>query len=200
MAGNLFSLVDPGVPFPDPIIIDANVIIARMLGSYPSQNRGDLERANAFFRALLSRGQQSILTPTAYSEVIHASIKATYLAARREYQAALSAHYGRPHGFSWLDLYKMTPAILQQRTFELEQLRQQLVASNLVILSPEDLGPIPSGQRYDTELLALVGRFGLDTSDATILMESTRVGITDIVTFDQDMQRALDAFDIYTWL
>jgi len=50
------------------------------------------------------------------------------------------------------------------------------------------------------ELIRLVGRYGLDTNDALILMEASRLGISAIVTMDRDMRRALPDFDIYTWV
>lgn len=79
-------------------------------------------------------------------------------------------------------------------------MRQRLLAANIAFADPSDLDPISSGQRYDRELLDLVVRYGLDTSDATILMEAMRIGVQSIVSFDRDMQRALTDFDIYTWL
>jgi predicted nucleic acid-binding protein len=50
------------------------------------------------------------------------------------------------------------------------------------------------------ELVEFVGAYGLDSSDAAILVEARRYGLTDIVTLDADMQRAQADFTIYTWL
>jgi hypothetical protein len=82
----------------------------------------------------------------------------------------------------------------------LEQLRQRLASHNVVIAGPDRLGPIPSGLAYDQELVRLVGRYGLDTSGAAILLEAQRLGISALVTLDPDMQRAQADFDVYTWL
>ncbi|MGH2560512.1 MAG: type II toxin-antitoxin system VapC family toxin [Thermomicrobiales bacterium] len=200
MPGSVVDLTRPGVPLPDPIIVDSNVVVTYLEGSYSGQIRTERAQAHAFFQTLRTTGQQAILTPTAYSEVIHADIKLAYQRARAAHRTSLITHYGRSGGFTWVDLYKLDPTILHQRANDLERLRQRLIASNLVLLSPDDLGPIPTGRRYDAELLDLVCRYGLDTSDATILMEAMRVGVFEIVSFDRDMRRAQADFDVYTWL
>lgn len=50
------------------------------------------------------------------------------------------------------------------------------------------------------ELVHLVGKYGLDSNDAVILMEAQRCGVADIVTVDRDLLRAPADFTIYTWL
>lgn len=203
MAGNVFDISRHGFPRSIPIVADSNVVIARLLASdpfYESQNRRNAKHAAVFFDALQESGQQILLTPTGYSEVIHAAIKSIYQRARSTRRAELAERYGRGGSFTWLDLYKIAPAVLQEQSDLFDEWRQRLVATNIVLLDPTDLGPIPSGQRYDRELLDLVVRYGLDTSDATILMEATRVGVHSIVSLDRDMQRAVADFDVYTWL
>ncbi|MGH2535747.1 MAG: hypothetical protein ACRDJW_26140 [Thermomicrobiales bacterium] len=200
MPGQLDDLSRPGALLPDPIIVDSNVVVTYLAAASSGQNRTELVRAQALFHTIRNTRQQAILTPTAYSEVIHADIKLTYQRERAAHLSSLTAHYGRTGGFSWLDLYKLDPSILRRRAVDFERLRLRLIASNLVLLSPEDLGPIPSGRRYDEELLDLVCRYGLDMSDATIQMEAVRVGVFEIVSFDRDMRRALADFDVYAWL
>lgn len=75
-----------------------------------------------------------------------------------------------------------------------------MIANGLLFAAPEDLGPIPSGRSYDEELIDLVGAYGLDSNDASILLEARQLGLADIITLDADMQRARRDFDIYTWL
>lgn len=70
----------------------------------------------------------------------------------------------------------------------------------MLFLAPDELGPIASGRSYDEELVHLVGTYGLDSSDALILMEAQRFGVTDIVSLDGDLQRARADFNVYTWL
>ena len=60
--------------------------------------------------------------------------------------------------------------------------------------------PLPAGVSYDRELIHLVGRYGLDTSDAAILLEARRAGVIDLVTLDLDWRRAHVDFDVHTWL
>lgn len=200
MTGRLVDLSEPGEPFPDTIVLDSNVVVTWMEQFHSRRQRRELFQAIAFFRRMRQAGRQAILTPTAYGEVIHAAIKVMYVRERVSQRAALTAHYGRLGGFSWLNLYKIDPTILQAQADVLEEWRERLLAGSIVLLDPSDLGPIPSGQRYDRELLDLVVRYGLDTSDATILLEAMRIGVHSLVSFDRDMQRAVADFDIYTWL
>jgi predicted nucleic acid-binding protein len=100
----------------------------------------------------------------------------------------------------WTDLYKQDPAILQVFLPDLERFRRLLIANGLYFVSPWDLGPVASGRRHDEELVHLVGTYGLDSNDAAILMEAQRLGWTDVVTLDADMQRAQADFNIYTWI
>jgi predicted nucleic acid-binding protein len=200
MTGRLVDLSEPGATLPDLIILDSNVIATLLEPTYQAQPRRELFHAAALMQALQRSGRQAILTPTAYGEVIHAAIKVMYVRVRVPQRAALAAHYGRPIGFSWLNLYKIDPTILQAQADVLEEWRERLLARNIVLLDPSELGPIPSGQRYDRELLDLVVRYGLDTSDATILLEAMRIGVHSLVSFDRDMQRAVADFDVYTWL
>jgi predicted nucleic acid-binding protein len=90
--------------------------------------------------------------------------------------------------------------ILQTFLPDLEQLRWLLIASGLLFLAPDDLGPIVSGRSYHEELIHLVGTYGLDSNDALLLMEARRSGVTDVVTLDADLRRAQADFNIYTWL
>lgn len=82
---------------------------------------------------------------------------------------------------------------------DLLHLRQTLSTNGLLFIAPDDLGPISSGRAYDEELIHLVGTYGLDSNDASILMEAQRYGVTDIITLDADLQRAQADFTIYTW-
>lgn len=106
---------------------------------------------------------------------------------------------GRPI-WSWRDLYKADAAILTAFRGQLDILYDLFTVNGARILAPDDLGPIPSGRAFADELIHLVGMYGLDSSDALILMEAQRFGVTDVVTLDADTQRAQADFTGSTWL
>ena len=200
MAGRVVDLTSSGISISEPVIVDSNVVIAWQVAAFQGDQSLSALQAATFIQTLRTGDQQAVLTPTAYSEVVHATIKAIFQRSRADYRLALTVRYGRRGGFSWRDLYKLDPTILQQQASALEEFRQRLLAANLALLDQSDLGPVPSGQRYDRELLDRIVRYGLDTSDATILMEAMRIGIQSIVSLDRDMQCAVADFDVYTWL
>jgi predicted nucleic acid-binding protein len=157
-------------------------------------------RASQFFQNLVANNGIGIVTPTAYTEFIHVAVKARY---RHIYDLMTpvdrGTKYGRPVR-NWKDLYKQDETLLQVFLPNLRAIRQGLIANGLLLVAPEELGPVPSGRSHDTELVELVGTYGLDSSDAAILVEARRYGLTDIVTLDVDMQRAQIDFNIYTWI
>lgn len=159
-----------------------------------------MDRAAALFRQLHSAGTRTLLTPTGYKEVLHSAIRTVYRESRGAYRSPLQSHYGREGGFSWLDLYKLSPAILQQQSALLHTLRTSLLLERVSVLDPGDLGTNPQSKLFEEELLDLVVRFGLDSSDAMILLEAARVDVPRIVSLDPDMTRAAAEFDVYTWL
>lgn len=197
--GSLIDLDQRNVPIPAPVVIDTNVVVALLLISSPPPSVQS-QQAEDFFARLLRTDQQVILTPTAFSEFVHIAITSHYRSVfHREGRAALSRRHdaiirdGR-------DLFKHDPSILQRHAVNLAHLRESLIAANVVIIDPEQLAPIASGRTHQQELLHVVSHYGVDTSDALILMEASRLGVRAIVTMDQDMQRARADFDIHTWL
>ncbi|MBA2277853.1 MAG: PIN domain-containing protein [Chloroflexia bacterium] len=78
-------------------------------------------------------------------------------------------------------------------------MRTTLVLRGIIISAPEDLGPLTSRRLWHEELVQYIARYRLDTNDALILMEADRLGISEIVTMDRDMERALPDFDVYLW-
>lgn len=184
----------------DPVALDANIAAAGLLSSYPGQRPASPARAREFLRALIASNGLALLTPTAYNEVLHAARRAKYQQALAARRSTLIASYGVRARDTWLDLDKIAPSILRGYATELERLRLELTANNVVIVGHDGSDPIPSGLSYDQDLVRLVGRYGLDTSDATIPLEAQRMGLSAIVTFDRDLRRAAADFDIYTWL
>lgn len=96
-------------------------------------------------------------------------------------------------------LYKLDPTIIRYHVMELERLRINLAAIDIVVASPDDLEPIPASQSFDRELIRMIGRYGLDTSDCLILMEAARLAVRSIVTMGRDLLRAREDIDLYTW-
>jgi predicted nucleic acid-binding protein len=199
MPGRVFNLSLPGLSIPDPIIVDTNLIVEYLLASYfvPAPR---MPQVNQFFGNLISRRGTGIVTPTVFTEFAHVAVRAKYNHELR----LMTPHdrrskYGYPLR-DWKDLYKQGASILQGFQPDLQALRTLLTANSLLFAAPDDLGAIASGRRHDDELINLMGAYGLDSSDAAILMEARQIGVTDIITLDLDMQRAQADFDVYTWL
>lgn len=200
MPGRIIDLAHSGEEIVGPVVLDSNIVIARWLALYEPAHSRNVDRAAALFRQLHSTGTRTLLTPTGYKEVLHSAIRTVYRESHGAYRSTLQSHYGREGGFSWLDLYKLSPAILQQQSALLHTLRTYLQLERVSVLDPGDLGTNPQSKLFEEELLDLVVRFGLDSSDAMILLEAARVDVPRIVSLDPDMTRAAAEFDVYTWL
>ena len=198
MSGKIINVADPGAHLPSTVVVDTSLVVSRLLTDQDRQHPLAAVRSAAFFALLMEDARQAIITPTAYSEVLHISIRIRYQQELRLNCQGITARYGA-RITSGTELYKRDMSILKRHTDELERLRLALLANNFVLTAPEDLGPISSGRRYDAELVRLIGRYGLDTNDALILMEVSRLSISAIVTMDRDMERALPDFDVYLW-
>lgn len=197
--GRIIDLSDPDLRFPERVVVDSNVTAARFLASYRQQDPRGPARAARVFRLLRTSGTVGVVTPTVLTEVFHVVVRAIYQQELAAHRSALTAHYGEKRRYSWLELYKINPSIVKDRADDLERLRQTMVANNLFFVEPDALGPIRSGFPYDREILRLIGRYGLDTGDVSILLEAQRIGISAIVSFDHDMRRAHPDFDVYSW-
>jgi predicted nucleic acid-binding protein len=169
-----------------------------MLRVYHERESLSAAQAADFFDSLIDADQSVVFPPTAYSELLHTSIRRRYQQELQVNRAAITARYGT-RITSWSELYKRDVSVLLEHAAILEQMRLWLANNNVVLAAPWELGPITSGRPYDEELVRLIGRYGLDTNDALILMEASRLGISAIVTMDRDMHRALPDFDVYTW-
>ena len=202
MAGRVVDLSGGDVAFPSPIVVDSNLLVDYVVVPFvstPAPTTLNAQRARRFFRALIAGNGTGVITPTAFAETIHAAVKLRYNQVRLRLGPGARIVNGRPVT-NWLSLYKADPTILQALRPDLIQLRHLLIANGLLLLTPDDLGPIASGRSYDEELIHLVTAYGLDSNDALILMEAHRFGLTDVVSLDADFQRAQADFTIYTWL
>lgn len=198
--GRIVDLALPGVQLPGRLSLDSSVLIPQFLTAFHPPHPPAALRAAQLFALLQRSGTAGLISSTAASEFFHFAIKTTYRVELPNHHARLAAHYGRPKGFAWSDLYKLDGTILQRLAVDLDRLRRFLRANGLVFLQPQDLLPIASGREIDHELVHLIGRYGLDTNDASVLLETQRAGVTSIATMDQDLRRAVADFDVYTWL
>jgi predicted nucleic acid-binding protein len=201
MSGNLVDLSQPGVALPDAIAVDTNVVIAYLRQPFPEELPQNVARATAFFGQIHENDLTCVLTPTVFSEVLHALVQKTYRRLTRGNRAALSASYGVQID-GWSDLLKVHPAPLQALEHDFTALRAGLIANGIAIIGQEDLDFVayPPSAHSSQELIDRMVRYGMDSSDAVITMEASRLGIDAIVSMDRDMQRALPDFNIYTWL
>ena len=95
MPGSVVDLAVPGQTFPDPIIVDANLIVEYLVAPFvadlpPSSVTLNARRAAAFFRRLIARNGTGIVTPTAFAEVIHVAVKVAY--RRRALRRLIRTH------------------------------------------------------------------------------------------------------------
>jgi predicted nucleic acid-binding protein len=199
MPGSVVDLSQPGASIPAVAIVDTNVIVEYLLATFLDPTAIPAAHVTQFFNDLFAINGRGIVTPTAFTEFVHVLVRARY---RHEYGRMTpvdrNIKYASPVR-GWRDLYKQDPTILQSFLSDLERFRRLLIANRLLLVSPDKLGPIASGRRHDEELVHLVGAYGLDSSDAAILMEAQQLGVTDVVSLDADMQRARADFTIYTW-
>ncbi len=59
-----------------------------------------------------------------------------------------------------------------------------MTGNRLLMLQPDDLGAIPSGRTLEDEWVRTMERYELDSSDAAILIEAQRAGVSSIATSD----------------
>lgn len=82
MPGRVVNLSAPGSRFPDPIVVDTNLIVEQLivpfLGVLPPVNSVYARRANQFFSELVANSGTGIVTPTALNEFVHMAVKFKY--------------------------------------------------------------------------------------------------------------------------
>ena len=199
MPGSVVDLSQPGSSVPSIVIVDTNVIVEYLLATFLNPAATPAAHVTQFFTDLAAGNDIGIVTPTVFTEFVHVLVRTRY---RHEYGRMTALDRNTKYARSvrgWADLYKQDPAILHAFLPDLERFRRLLIANRLLLVSPDKLGPIASGRSHDEELVHLIGDYGLDSSDAALLLEAHRLGVTDIVSLDADMQRAQAGFTVYTW-
>lgn len=83
MPGSVVNLSVAGSAFPDPVVVDTNLIVERLVVPYipiPSTSTVAVgaQRAGAFFRTLIARNGTGIVTPTVFAEFVHVAVKIKY--------------------------------------------------------------------------------------------------------------------------
>jgi len=198
--GSVVDLSTPSRQIPDLMVVDTNLIIAHLLAHLHSPLPRTAARASYVFQTLQTINGIGLVTSSTLNEVVHFAIKAKYRLEVQSHLANLVAAYPNRSRFDWIDLYKIDPGILRRFGPDLEKLRQHLVENNLLFLQPEDWSPVPVGATRDSELVRVIGRYGLDSSDASLLLEAQQAGVFSVVTLDPDLTRSAADFDVYTWL
>jgi predicted nucleic-acid-binding protein len=205
MAGKVVDLSAPGTSVPGLIAVDANVVAGLFLVSFfpishSTRTQLDSVRALTFFQDLQASGGVGVVTPTVFVELVHVLIKGRYTHEIYVTSKLEMLHrYGREFR-KWELLHKADQSILQSFRSQLITLKTLLTVNGLMLLEPDLLDPIPSGRPFDEEIIETAARYGIDSSDARILMEAQCCGLSETATFDKDMQRAALDFNVYTWL
>lgn len=188
MAGSIVDLNRSVVRLPDAMLLDSSVIVPLFL---PILRRsGPVLAASqarvSSFLAAASQGTLAFIAQSSFAELAH-------LVLRKRFTDDSAAHpdptTGRPLP-SWSRLYKQRPELTRRYADEIGAFRLALAAVEIEILQPDDLGPIGRGRRYEHELIRLVRRYRLDSTDAAVLMEAQRAGIESVVSEDPDWRRA----------
>lgn len=196
MAGEHFDLGRPETEVPLRYAVDTSALATRLLP--PSKITPHLaerrQRVTRFFGDRAQAGATGLVPPTVFREFLHLAIRSSFL---------IEVH-DRPdltgRGRDWAALYKERPELLARHAPYLEGLPSALASMNLAVLQPQDLAPIPLGQRAEQLLIDAAITYRLDSNDASILIEMRQAGIDAIVTEDADLRRAARDFDVYTWL
>ncbi|MBA2276159.1 MAG: PIN domain-containing protein [Chloroflexia bacterium] len=200
MPGRLVDLGRHGVQLPDSLIVDTSLVVAGLNFANRLPTLPSTPRATRFFDLLRNQGSLGLLTSVVAQELFHVAIRELFRAEVANHHAALAEAFPTRRRFDWLDLFKVMPGLLDTFSPELERLRHVLALTGLKMLQPHDLAPLPSGHRFERELLRMVSHYRLDTNDAAILLDAQRAGVMSIATLDADLRRAQLDFDVYTWL
>ncbi|MGH2533201.1 MAG: hypothetical protein ACRDJW_12955 [Thermomicrobiales bacterium] len=200
MPGQLIDVGQSGVRLPTPLVVDTNIVAARLLAPYYPPHPETAHRADQFFSLLRTQGAIGVLPAVACREFFHLAFRGLFRLALPDYRLALMAARPTKRRFNWEVLYKLRPDLIDQFLPTLEGLLPLLEINRLTVMQPWEVAASSMGLRYEHDLLRLVGRFRVNTNDAAILMQARQAGITSIATLDADLRRAAGDFDVYTWL
>lgn len=204
MAGGLFDLASPDTQLPSELVLDSGVIIHwltavgwRAAPIPPSSLQ--LGAVRLVGQLVRSKGS-GLVTPTSLNEVFHFVLKTGFHAALPDYQQDLVARYPKVRRHEWYHLFKARSDLVTLIEADLNRIRRLMLGNRLLVLQPDDLGPIPSSRALDDELARTMARYQFDSSDAAILIEARRARVSAIASSDADFRRGQFDFDVYTWL
>ncbi len=204
MAGGLFDLASPDTQLPSELVLDSGVIIHwltavgwRVAPIPPSPLQ--LGAVRLVGQIVRSKGS-GLVTPTSLNEVFHFVLKTGFHAALPDYQQDLVARYPKVRRHEWYHLFKARSDFVTLIEADLNRIRRLMLGNRLLVLQPDDLGPIPSSRALDDELARTMARYQFASSDAAILIEARRAGVSAIASSDADFRRAQFDFDVDTWL
>ena len=204
MPGNLVDLSSSSASLPSRLVLDSGVVIDLLAAVSRSFATGSPPtpaslRAARLIGRIRSERAVGLVTPTSLNEVFHVVVQTGYRAALPHHRADSVARYPNVRRHGWEHLFKARSDLLKQLATDLDRVRRLMTGNRLLFLQPADLGAIPSGRTLDDELVRTMERYELDSSDAAILVEAQRAGISSIATADADLLRAWLDFDVYTW-
>lgn len=200
MAGRLIDLADPSIPLPNRLVFDTSVIIDWLL-SVANETTMPLQRQQAYLlvNRMHRRGGIGLITSTSLTEIFHSLVKSEFRALLPRYRADILSRYPQARRPTWSQLYKVHPEFVGQFLPRLAAVQQLIVDNDLLFLQPQELAPLPQNRSLEEELLRIMTRYGLDSSDAAIVLEAQRTGVANLVTSDHDLWRASLDMDVYTW-
>lgn len=205
MAGRLVDLSVAEPELPASLVLDSSVVID-WLAAVTRPSSPDApptpaqERAARLVARVRDEGAVGFVTSTGLNEVFHFVLKTGYRAALPDHPADLAARYPTVRRHTWEHLFKARSDLAKQTAIDLDRVRRLMTGNRVLVLQPDDLGPIPSGRTFDDELVRTMERYELDSSDAAILVEARRAGISAVASSDADFRRTRLDFDVYTWL
>src|SRR5688572_530528 len=109
MSGSIVDLASPNIQLPSQIVVDTNLIVARLLAAHQTPHPETAARANQFFDLLEAMGSVGLVTSVSCQETFHVAIRAKFRMALSTHQAELAAALPQKRRYDWLDLSKVRP-------------------------------------------------------------------------------------------
>jgi predicted nucleic acid-binding protein len=200
MSGSVVDLSHSLRALPNTFLVDTNIIfelvehdllsrIPDHIGGVSGGSSLRVQRSASLFREMHERGLIGVVSPTAFAELLHVSIR--LFLKQRGLRSSPK--------LDWRAVYKESPTAIREIEPALRQLQRLLERNGLFFVQPDQMRAVDSFTSWHDRLIATCANYGLDTGDAQILLEAEQLGIHSIVTMDADMRRAADVFDVYTW-
>lgn len=149
MAGDIFDLNQADTVPPSRYGVDTNVLATRLLP--PSTITPFLANrrrpVSAFFTERLQAGAVGVASPTIFREFLHLAIRSRFMTEPNDRPEIT----GRNR--HWEALFTQYPEPRARHSLYLDRLPAALASINVTVLQPEDLEPMPLGQRAEHVLI-----------------------------------------------